>query len=323
MKIKLTKYLTILGAFIALSTTTQATTVWTGAIDEDWANAGNWSNGLPTATNSATMLSGTARITSSTPTSLVSNISIALMTGGTSSVLYIDSFTVTTNANFSISDTGYLEMTNSFWTSTSQTFTLGNSSSALFRNSQLQLNGITAAAAGNVVLDATTINTTRISQGYYAQMDYKNSSHIYFDPVDSLYTGNIHGTMTFYEGTLNSTDFLNFTYMSTIEFVLSSAETKISAKTIDLQGGKLSLIEGSETFVGGEVFDIFEVTTITGSFASITTSTLAEGLSWDLSRLYSDGIVSIAGSTVIPEPSTYAAIFGTLALGLAIYRRRK
>lgn len=33
--------------------------------------------------------------------------------------------------------------------------------------------------------------------------------------------------------------------------------------------------------------------------------------------------VTLTGTSTVPEPSTYAAIFGALALGFAIYRRRK
>ena len=38
---------------------------------------------------------------------------------------------------------------------------------------------------------------------------------------------------------------------------------------------------------------------------------------------YKDFVVYYTGSSVIPEPSTYAAIFGALALAFAAYRRRK
>ena len=38
---------------------------------------------------------------------------------------------------------------------------------------------------------------------------------------------------------------------------------------------------------------------------------------------YKDFVVYYTGATVIPEPSTYAAIFGALALAFAVYRRRK
>ena len=33
--------------------------------------------------------------------------------------------------------------------------------------------------------------------------------------------------------------------------------------------------------------------------------------------------ITLTGTSTVPEPSTYAAIFGVLALGFAVYRRRK
>jgi hypothetical protein len=48
---------------------------------------------------------------------------------------------------------------------------------------------------------------------------------------------------------------------------------------------------------------------------------LLPGLSWNSSALYTNGTLGITGSA-IPEPSTYVAIFGAAALGLAMYRRR-
>jgi|GEM_PF-5618011 len=86
-----------------------------------------------------------------------------------------------------------------------------------------------------------------------------------------------------------------------------------------LDGGNL-MVSAFGTFVNGETFTLFDVGTIVGTFDDIEIhgSTLADGLSWNTDNLYINGTI-----TVIPEPSTYALIFGALALGLAIYRRRK
>jgi hypothetical protein len=47
------------------------------------------------------------------------------------------------------------------------------------------------------------------------------------------------------------------------------------------------------------------------------------GLEWDTSDLYTSGTLAIAAASAIPEPATYAAIFGAVALSLAIRRRRE
>jgi PEP-CTERM putative exosortase interaction domain len=46
---------------------------------------------------------------------------------------------------------------------------------------------------------------------------------------------------------------------------------------------------------------------------------------WTYDSLYRDGnnIYAVLTYTYVPEPSTYAAIFGALALAIAVYRRRK
>ena len=45
-----------------------------------------------------------------------------------------------------------------------------------------------------------------------------------------------------------------------------------------------------------------------------------EGDTWNI--YFEDGTLMIA-YTAVPEPATYAAIFGALVLGLAIYKRQK
>ena len=49
-----------------------------------------------------------------------------------------------------------------------------------------------------------------------------------------------------------------------------------------------------------------------------------EGGAWMLQGDYQDYYVdSITGLITIPEPSTYAVIFGAIVLGFVVYRRRK
>lgn len=52
-----------------------------------------------------------------------------------------------------------------------------------------------------------------------------------------------------------------------------------------------------------------------GDFITFDLSGLSDGASFDN--------FMIAGTAVVPEPSTYAAIFGVIALGFAAFRRRK
>jgi len=342
MKIKLIKSLTILGSFIALSVAVQAqsNTFWTGAVDENWSNSGNWSNELPGVAGGYAIIDngGTARITSETANFRYANIGIYIGPGdyvGATALgyLFIDGVTNNTTGNLYIGwngGSGHLEMTNSYWR-TSEAFALGFASNnplvnstAIFRNSELYTSMIVIASGNDGVnvmtIDASiAVSSATFQIGATGHVILQNSGHASFET-----TSNMRGHIKFIDGTFSSaTGTMTAGPLSNLEFVLSSAETKLSVNELILNAtSTLTLVEGDEAFVGGESFDIFDITTITGTFGTINTSTLAAGLSWDLSELYTTGVVSIIGA-IIPEPSTYAAIFGILALAWAIYRRRK
>ena len=73
--------------------------------------------------------------------------------------------------------------------------------------------------------------------------------------------------------------------------------------------------------MSGATFNLFDGSSIGGTFASVSLPTLANGLSWNSSALYSTGIISVTG-TAVPEPATYAVLAGLAALGLAAWRKR-
>ncbi|MBN2842733.1 MAG: PEP-CTERM sorting domain-containing protein [Sedimentisphaerales bacterium] len=65
----------------------------------------------------------------------------------------------------------------------------------------------------------------------------------------------------------------------------------------------------------GDSFDLFDFDTISGTFTSIITPTLPGELSFDLSDIYTTGVV-----TVVPEPASMALLTGAALLAV---RRRK
>lgn len=66
----------------------------------------------------------------------------------------------------------------------------------------------------------------------------------------------------------------------------------------------------------GQQFDLFDWGTQTGTFSSVNLPALANGMSWDTTKLYTNGSVD-----VVPEPSTWAML--VLGISLLTLRRAK
>ena len=117
-----------------------------------------------------------------------------------------------------------------------------------------------------------------------------------------------------------------------VENLLSVAsDSTVSAKDISFE--KL-IVNFAEDFVEGESASV-NLNSIFGSSTTVVLAALNSGKEFSVSDSHSewnldsvtfgsDGNVSfVVGSQVVPEPATYAAIFGALALALVAYRRRR
>ncbi len=69
----------------------------------------------------------------------------------------------------------------------------------------------------------------------------------------------------------------------------------------------------------GQSFQLFNASSIGGTFATINLPTLS-GATWNTSALYSTGALSVSA---VPEPGSFALLFGVAALGFTATRRRR
>ena len=80
-------------------------------------------------------------------------------------------------------------------------------------------------------------------------------------------------------------------------------------------GGSLDVsLLGAFAPQAGNSFDLFDATSIAGSFAAIHLPALTGGLTWNTTQLPTTGIISIAGLTVAPASYTLAALTGAATI---------
>ena len=100
-------------------------------------------------------------------------------------------------------------------------------------------------------------------------------------------------------------------------FDVGSALAALDVSALD--SSALSGLTGTTFF---ELISLPDNVDITGEFASITLPEIGDGYEWDLSALYTDGVIALIASETtpgVPEPSTWAL----LALGVFVLFLRK
>jgi fibronectin-binding autotransporter adhesin len=102
---------------------------------------------------------------------------------------------------------------------------------------------------------------------------------------------------------------------SNFEVTTGDLSDLVAASNALTLNGILNVSNIGGSLVEGDEFNLFDSASVTGLFDAVNLPALDSGLTWDQSKLYSDGILA-----VVPEPA--AALLGSLGL-LALLRRRR
>jgi hypothetical protein len=291
---KKTTYLSLVGCSLSLAAlSVHAATNWTGAVDADIGDSGNWDNGLPS--------------NSSDP---VNDGYIGLV-GGSPVTVELEGRLDMNNKNYTVSDGSTIYVTDDYPDNPNEGFRWGNSTLTL--------------DAGNLAVD--TAETSYFGRGGDVTLNVNAGSTVSF--VSSVYMGydgqaivNQTGGSVVIGGTL----LLQYPYNADI----SGNVYNLTAGTVSLGG--LSVNDENNdasnyfNFTDGSTGTL-TITQSAFDFAAF----IADGdirINDNASSLLSDFIIdtSVSGQTtlsLIPEPGAYALLAGSCALGAMMMRRRR
>ena len=178
-------------------------------------------------------------------------------------------------------------------------------------------------------------NTTRLGNYYYNGISYLQFNLYEFD-FSSESFGSINSiscklNSTFYPPSTGEAEipsdlaafaieiFTGGTGNASVDYK-SSALTSVAKLTgltmKDFEDGSVNLA-GLDIDISGENYFTFMISVDKALIPELNSG----GMGTSCNASYFE--ITLTGTSAVPEPSTYAAIFGVLALGFAIYRRRK
>jgi len=130
----------------------------------------------------------------------------------------------------------------------------------------------------------------------------------------------VNGTLSPGDAGIESLNFTSLTLSNTssCQFEINTAGDIADLAIVSAAmffDGTLTVTNIGAALANGDVFDLFDWGSASGTFDSVSLPTLGDGLTWDQIQLYTNGTI-----TVVPEPSS--ALLGGLGM-LALLRRRR
>jgi autotransporter-associated beta strand protein len=198
--------------------------------------------------------------------------------------------------------------------------TIGSGGSGSFAVTKAGAGTLTLAAATNGYSGATSVTAgTLIVNGNISTSVTTVASTATLAGTGTVGAASVNGTLTPGDGGIES---LNFTSLTLSNTSSSQFEINTAGDAADLAiasaamffDGALTVTNIGAALANGDVFNLFDWSSASGTFDSVSLPSLTGDLTWDQSQLYTSGTI-----TVIPEPS--AALLG--GLGLLVLLRRK
>lgn len=186
--------------------------------------------------------------------------------------------------------------------------------------------GLTSASAQyNVSLNGTAVQSNEVSEGdfaaYVVSLDGTSfsSSNFSFSAGDDLTTSASYGSSFALLGTTNVTTIPEISFLG--DLIGGGSFSSSEAISSGDQFGIISFAGSSTSAIGSSEFTTW---TVDGNWllpnSGNNESFGNAGIYTTMTSSYSQGLVANAA---VPEPSTYAAIAGFMAIGFAAYRRRR
>jgi len=199
-----------------------------------------------------------------------------------------------------------------------------NNNSSVYSDGALNLGYLGVSHSSTLKAASITADEIRIYQSY-AEFTAVNVGSIY-----------VQENSTWVATGISTVEYLNMNPLGTVELRMSSAADAIYVSDTIFIGNNVGTFKYSFTedftdsiFAGDGFFDFIFSETIVGNIVRAPMDTLAiyvansnDKYTWDVTYIGDKYRISNFELIAIPEPSTYAAIFGLIALAFVAYRRR-